>query len=114
MTEPYFVDDPAGDDERDEPAQFQVFNPDRTVGVAADRNGVVTGLHIDAEAGYRREHWLAEEIVRVAQLAHFRSLVALRADMRARGTAAHIIDDFELPTEADYIAMEAQLFDSTP
>ncbi|WP_067694169.1 hypothetical protein [Nocardia jejuensis] len=88
----------------------EVFNPDHTAGAACNRDGEIIGLHITDEARENGEVWLAAEILRVARLAHFKSRVALRAEMEFNGTHSHTIDSFDLPTEAAYRAAEAAEF----
>ncbi|MEC3920203.1 hypothetical protein [Nocardia sp. CDC160] len=91
---------------------YEVFNPDNNVGVACNRDGEVVGLHITDEARDNGDAWLADEIVRLARLAHLKSRVGLRAEMEYKGSSAYTVDSFDLPTEASYRSAEASEFGS--
>ncbi|MFE3081482.1 hypothetical protein [Nocardia tengchongensis] len=108
--EPFTTDDPQAQDWRS--MTYEVFNPDHTAGAASNRDGEVVGLFITDDARDNGDSWLADEIVRLARLAHLKSRVALRAEMVANGTHSHTIDSFDLPTEASYRAIEAAEFSS--
>lgn len=103
--------DPSGPDWQN--LTYEVFNPDHTVGVACNRNGEIIGMHLTDEAQENGDTWLAAEILRVAKLAHQKSRVGLRAEMESRGTRSYTIDAFDLPTEAQYAAMENDEFGKT-
>ncbi|AFU02725.1 hypothetical protein V7968_31770 [Nocardia vulneris] len=92
---------------------YEVFNPDRTVGVACGRDGAVIGLHISDEACDNGDTWLAAEIVKLARLAHVKSRVGLRAEMEHKGTKPYAIDFFELPTQDSYRALERAEYGET-
>lgn len=112
MTEHDDNDDFAGDLDAEERAPdwksmvYEVFNPERSVGVACGRDGEVIGLHLSDEARDNGDAWLAAEIMRVARLAHLKSRVGLRAEMEYNGARPYTVDSFDLPTEAAYRAME--------
>ncbi|MFF0457862.1 hypothetical protein [Nocardia africana] len=92
---------------------YEVFNPDHSVGVACDRDGEVIGLHLSDEARDNGDSWLANEILRLARLAHTKSRVGLRAEMEYNGARPYTVDSFDLPTEASYRAMESAEFGTT-
>lgn len=92
------------------PQFYEVFNPDHSVGIACDENGVIVGLHIDEAVRDSTESWLAAEILRVARLAYCKSQVGLRAARAANGVLPHVLDAMGLPTKAQYIAMEVAEF----
>ena len=92
---------------------YEVFNPDHTVGVACGRDGEVVGLHITDDARDNGDTWLANEILRLARLAHLKSRVGLRAEMEHNGTRPYTIDSFDLPTESSYRATEIAEFGTT-
>ncbi|MEV0297677.1 hypothetical protein [Nocardia sp. NPDC050710] len=85
---------------------YEVFNADRTVGVACNRDGEVIGLHLDDEARENGDSWLASEIVKLARLAHLKSRVGLREEMEYNGSRPYVVDSFDLPTENSYRSME--------
>ncbi|MFI9413306.1 hypothetical protein [Nocardia gamkensis] len=89
---------------------YEVFNPDYSVGVACDRGGMIVGLHLGDEVLEHPDGWLAEEIVRVARLAHQKSRVGRRAELLYKGGLPHFADSLELPTEAEYNLMEKTEF----
>lgn len=89
---------------------YESFNPDRSVGVACNRNGQIVGLYLDDDARDNGDTWLATEIVRVAALAYQKSRVGLRAEMAFNGTPTYTLDSFGLPTETEYNAMEEAEF----
>ena len=101
-------DEDAADAERHK--TFEVFNPDRSVGVACHLDGSIAGLYIGDGARDNNERWLAVEIQLLARLAYQKSRVGRRAEMAARGVLPHVIDQFELPTEVEYLAMERTAF----
>ncbi len=92
---------------------YEVFNPERSVGVACGRDGEVVGLHLADEARDNGDQWLAAEIMRVARLAHLKSRVGLRAEMEYNGARPYTVDSFDLPTESAYRAMENAEFGIT-
>jgi hypothetical protein len=89
---------------------FEVFNPDRSVGVACYLDGSIAGVHVGDGVRDNTDRWLATEILLLSQLAYQKSRVGLRTEMAARGVLPHIIDQFEFPTEAEYLAMERAVF----
>lgn len=89
---------------------FEVFNPDRSVGVACHLDGSVAGLYIGDGVRDNTDRWLAAEIKLLARLAYQKSRVGRRAEMAARGVLPHIIDQFELPTGAEYLALQKMAF----
>lgn len=91
---------------------YEVFNPDRSVGVACDRDGQVVGMHLQDEALDNGDSWIAAEILRLARLAHTKSRVGLRTEMEHKGARSYTVDSFGLPTEAAYRAMEEAEFSS--
>ncbi|WP_280393739.1 hypothetical protein [Nocardia brasiliensis] len=115
------IGDPAIEHEDGEPTppyarerSYEVFNPDRSVGVACSRDGAVIGLHLTDEARDNGDTWLAAEIVKLARLAHMKSRVGLRAEMEHKGTKPYTVDFFDLPTQESYRAFEkAEYGDST-
>ena len=119
MTSMHPIDQDDLDDDLDEPATaapdwrsqvYEVFNPDHTVGVACARDGEVVGLHITDDARDNGDTSLAQEILRVARLAHAKSRLGLRKEMEYKGTRSYTVDSFDLPTEASYRAMEEAEF----
>ncbi len=90
---------------------YEVFNPDHSVGVACDPAGKVVGLHIGDGVRDNTDDWLAAEILLLARLAHQKSRVGWRDEMLAAGTLPYIVENFDLPTAAEYIAMENAAFD---
>lgn len=85
---------------------YEVFNPDNSVGVACNRDGEVIGLHIADDVLDNGDDWLADEIVRLARLAHMKSRVGLRAEIEHKGGGSHTVDSFDLPTESAYRSLE--------
>jgi hypothetical protein len=98
----------------DQPVVYEVYNPEQTVGVVCDREGVVIGMHIDDEILYEGDDVVAATIRRVAALAHQKSRVGLRAEMERNGTDAVTLGSFGLPTQKDYLAMENAEFGIAP
>ncbi|MFE9575202.1 hypothetical protein ACFYO1_02355 [Nocardia sp. NPDC006044] len=89
---------------------YEVFNADRTAGVACNRDGEVIGMHLTDEACDNGDIWLADQLLRLARLAHMKSRVGLRAEMEYNGTRSYTVDAFDLPTEAGYRAAEEAEF----
>ncbi|MFE2961011.1 hypothetical protein [Nocardia tengchongensis] len=89
---------------------YEVFNPDNTAGVACNRDGEIVGLHLTDEARDNGDPWLADELLRLARLAHAKSRLGLRAEMEHNGTRPYTVDSFDLPTAASYRALEAAEF----
>ncbi|WP_280271987.1 hypothetical protein [Nocardia wallacei] len=89
---------------------YEVFNPDYSVGVACERNGIVVGLHLDDEVWESTDSWLAAEIVRLARLAHMKARVGRRAELVQRYGNGSLADALGLPTEAQYRLAEKQEF----
>ncbi|WP_280273150.1 hypothetical protein [Nocardia wallacei] len=87
-------------------AIYEVFNPDYSVGAACDHNGMIVGLHVGEEVRQNTDDWLADELLRVARLAHLKSQVGRRAELLHNGASPDVADDLGLPTEAAYILRE--------
>ncbi|MFB8281075.1 hypothetical protein [Nocardia colli] len=111
------MNDDLASEHEDEPASpdrnahsYEVFNPDRTVGVACSRDGAMIGVHISDDARDNGDTWLAAEIVKLARLAHLKSRVGLRTEMEQKGTKPYTIDFFDLPTLESYRAVERAEF----
>ncbi|MBL1079759.1 hypothetical protein JK358_35695 [Nocardia sp. 2] len=113
MTEPSETSTPPSDTGDRDTVVFEVFNPDSSVGVGCNREGEVIGLHLNDDARDNGDSWLAEEILRVAQLTHLKSRLGLRREMESNGVLPHTVDAFDLPTEATYRAAEHAAF-TTP
>ncbi|WP_067903783.1 hypothetical protein [Nocardia vaccinii] len=86
--------------------RYEVFNPDHSVGVACDLTGAIVGLHLGDEIRDNSESWLSAEIVRVARLAYLKSLAGRRTEMARNGVLPHVLDALDMPTQAQYLAME--------
>lgn len=102
------------EEEEDKPVVYEVFNPDQTVGVVCDRDGTIVGIHIDDEILPQGDDYVAEQVRRIAALAHQKSRVGLRSEMESNGTDAFTLSSFGLPTEKEYVAMEAAEFGTIP
>lgn len=89
---------------------YEVFDPDYSVGVACDQSGMIVGLHLGEEVWQNTDEWLADELVRVARLAHLKSQVGRRTELLYNGALPSIADDLGLPTEAAYILQEKAEF----
>jgi hypothetical protein len=96
------------------PRVHEVFNPDRTVGVACDRDGEIVGLYITDDARENGDTWLSAEILKLAALAHAKSRLGLRREMESNGARPYTIDSFGLPTESSYQSMEDEAFGLRP
>ncbi|MEV6428332.1 hypothetical protein [Nocardia sp. NPDC051463] len=81
---------------------YEVFNPDYSVGVACDRNGMIVGMHLGDEVWDSTDSWLADEVVRVARLAYLKSQVGRRAEMLYNGALPQFADSLGLITESEY------------
>ncbi|MEU1982447.1 hypothetical protein [Nocardia sp. NPDC019395] len=81
---------------------YEVFNPDFSVGVACDRNGVIVGVHLGDEVWDNTDHWLATEVLRVARLAHLKSKVGQRAEYIRRLGNRQVADALNLPTQTQF------------
>ena len=81
---------------------YEVFNPDYSVGVACDCDGFVVGLHLDDEVWENTDRWLAAEIVRVAKLAYLKARVGRRVEMERRHGNTRFADALNPPTEEQY------------
>lgn len=102
------------EDEEEKPVVYEVFNPDQTVGVVCDRDGTIVGIHLDDEILPQGDDYVAEQVRRIAALAHQKSRVGLRSEMESNGTDAFTLSSFGLPTEKEYVAMEAAEFGTLP
>lgn len=105
MTEPFGDEPETAKDEL-----FEVYNTDQTVGVGCNRGGSVVAVHISDDILDHGDHWVGQEIMRVAKLAHMKSRVGLRKQMERSGTDAYTLSSFGLPSETDYLAAEIAEF----
>ena len=83
---------------------YEVFNPDFSVGVACNRDGVIVGIHLGDEVWDNADQWLSNEVLRVARLAYLKSKIGKRAEFVDRLGNRQLADALNLPTEAHYEA----------
>lgn len=81
---------------------FEVFNPDYSVGVACDYDGRIVGIHLGQEISEASDEWLADQILRAGKLACLKSRVAHRNALRAIGASGAHADALGFPTETEY------------